>query len=184
MSGRTKGLCDCGNVQQSKGRYRGRQVFDRYCSTCARKFRSNVLEIKPMVCEICKFMASHQAQIDRDHIDGDHKNNDSSNIQYICANCHRLKTIENKDWSKQDGINNVKRTANKWIGRNAREYLRSIGFQVSDKGKYSIEMLKALEKGGVTAGKNLYYSKTKVQESESKQKKTKNEKAKGRPTKK
>jgi len=32
-----------------------------------------------------------------DHIDGDHDNNDPSNLQYLCANCHAGKTIANND---------------------------------------------------------------------------------------
>ena len=99
MAGRTKGLCDCGNVQQSKGRdAKGLQLFDRYCTSCARKLRIDLIDKKPMVCEICNFRASNSAQIDRDHIDGNHKNNDEKNIQFICANCHRLKTILEKDY--------------------------------------------------------------------------------------
>ena len=41
-----------------------------------------------------------------DHIDGNKDNNDPSNYQTLCANCHRLKTYQNKDWE------NKKRAAN------------------------------------------------------------------------
>ncbi len=51
-----------------------------------------------MKCTICGFEAKHRVQLDVDHIDGNHTNNDESNLQLLCANCHRLKTYENKDW--------------------------------------------------------------------------------------
>lgn len=39
-------------------------------------------------------------QLDIDHVDGDHTNNNPINLQTLCANCHRLKTFLNKDWVK------------------------------------------------------------------------------------
>ena len=50
-----------------------------------------------MTCEQCGFKALHVCQLDIDHIDGNHDNNDPSNHQILCANCHRLKTKQNKD---------------------------------------------------------------------------------------
>ncbi len=37
-------------------------------------------------------------QLDVDHIDEDHDNNDSNNLQTLCSNCHRLKTKFGIDW--------------------------------------------------------------------------------------
>ena len=37
------------------------------------------------------------ACIDVDHIDGNHANNDPTNLQYLCKNCHSAKTIINGD---------------------------------------------------------------------------------------
>ena len=51
-------------------------------------------------CEKCGFVAVDPCQLDVDHIDGNHKNNDPSNLQTLCANCHRLKTVKNKDYLK------------------------------------------------------------------------------------
>jgi 5-methylcytosine-specific restriction endonuclease McrA len=31
-----------------------------------------------------------------DHIDGNHSNDDPSNLQTLCANCHRFKTWEDR----------------------------------------------------------------------------------------
>jgi hypothetical protein len=49
-------------------------------------------------CERCGFVPEHVCQLDVDHIDGNNSNNDPSNFQTLCANCHRLKTYLNKDW--------------------------------------------------------------------------------------
>jgi len=35
--------------------------------------------------------------MDLDHIDGNHYNNDSNNIQTLCKNCHAYKTKMNGD---------------------------------------------------------------------------------------
>ena len=48
-------------------------------------------------CQQCGFNPVHISQLDVDHIDGDRWNNDPSNLQTLCANCHRLKTHLNDD---------------------------------------------------------------------------------------
>lgn len=52
-------------------------------------------------CENCGFKPKHSCQLDVDHIDGNHDNNDIENLQTLCANCHRLKTYLNKDWKQK-----------------------------------------------------------------------------------
>jgi 5-methylcytosine-specific restriction endonuclease McrA len=37
-----------------------------------------------------------------DHVDGNRLNNDISNLQTLCANCHRLKTHEKRDYIKKN----------------------------------------------------------------------------------
>jgi hypothetical protein len=54
-------------------------------------------------CEKCNFIPEHTSQLDVDHIDGNKKNNDPSNLQTLCANCHRLKTYLNKDGAWKAG---------------------------------------------------------------------------------
>lgn len=48
-------------------------------------------------CECCGFIPEHPVQMDVDHRDGDHENNEASNLQTLCANCHRLKTMLERD---------------------------------------------------------------------------------------
>ena len=52
---------------------------------------------KKSECELCGFIPVDLCQLDVDHIDGNHKNNEVSNLQTLCANCHRLKTKTAKD---------------------------------------------------------------------------------------
>jgi 5-methylcytosine-specific restriction endonuclease McrA len=97
--GYTKNLCICGNKQESKGRINGKQYFGRYCTTCRKNMHRLKFIIKQdMKCSQCGFVAIHRSQLDVDHIDGNHRNNDISNLQVLCANCHRLKTYTNEDW--------------------------------------------------------------------------------------
>jgi 5-methylcytosine-specific restriction endonuclease McrA len=157
MAGRTKGRCICGNLQTSTGLINGRRYYSRYCSSCKKSKDRRKVKVS-LVCALCGFQAKHSAQLDIDHRDGNHANNDLENLQVICANCHRLKTIEEKDYLNFEGVMQP-RTANKWVGRRARQYLRSIGFTVADRGAYTKEMLEALEKAGIPKGRHFYLSK-------------------------
>ena len=98
MARYNKGLCKCGNLQTSAGKYKGRQVFSRYCHSCKKNKNRNY--VKKEFCEKCGFIPEHPMQMDIDHIDGNHKNDDMSNLQTLCANCHRLKTFLEKDYLK------------------------------------------------------------------------------------
>jgi hypothetical protein len=75
---------------KNKSRANGLQV---YCMDCTgsgsnRPYRKHIKE----QCKECSFVPQHSCQLDVDHIDGNHLNNDPSNLQTLCANCHRLKT--------------------------------------------------------------------------------------------
>ena len=96
--------CPCGRPAASKGYdIRGYKVWNNKCESCRyhvyRKFKKDH-------CEICGFIAVHSSQLDVDHMDGNHSNNDESNLQTLCANCHRLKTLLNREYmpkAKRDG---------------------------------------------------------------------------------
>ena len=90
-----RGTCPCGALVRSKGRSEhGLQLWDRQCWKCKENgYRTH----KKDSCEMCGFVAIHAVQLDVDHIDGNHANNDVTNLMTLCANCHRLKTQMNND---------------------------------------------------------------------------------------
>lgn len=97
-----RGICvKCGINNQVS---RGGGKFRPLCQSCHRKrhemcrSRAPYAKYKEEVCNSCGFVAVHSCQLDVDHIDGNHSNNDPSNLQTLCANCHRLKTYQNRDW--------------------------------------------------------------------------------------
>lgn len=48
---------------------------------------------------VCTTTITKQAMLQVDHIDGNPHNNDSENLQTLCACCHIHKTIENQDYA-------------------------------------------------------------------------------------
>jgi hypothetical protein len=74
--------------------------WHKYCNNCHKKEykqgRYLYRSVKGNSCILCGFIPQHQCQLDVDHIDGNHKNNDINNLQTLCANCHRLKTMNQK----------------------------------------------------------------------------------------
>lgn len=101
----------CGNRPcQSKGRKPNNDtIWSNLCWKCrqptltaSHEHRKNAiakskLAQKDWKCIMCGFVPEHPGQMDLDHIDGNRYNNESSNHQLLCANCHRLKTIRNGD---------------------------------------------------------------------------------------
>lgn len=92
----------------------GKRKYKGMCTTCSFKvrgfpnqkyYRLRYLLDKKSYCENCGFIPTHSCQLDVDHIDGNHKNNNPSNHRTICANCHRLKTYINKEWDKSQNNN-------------------------------------------------------------------------------
>jgi hypothetical protein len=96
-----QGVCTvsgCGNKQAPTGRglYRAlcgnhwRKSFPNH-KPKTRKYRAN----KKSYCERCGPEVEYDScQLDVDHIDEDHTNDDPDNHQTLCANCHRLKTLK------------------------------------------------------------------------------------------
>ena len=91
----------CGKGCMSQGWLNGIKRYKRYCSGC---YKNTYKRAKRGFCNRCGFIPDWLGQLDVDHIDGDKSNNDPSNLQTLCANCHRLKThIErNYDYYKPD----------------------------------------------------------------------------------
>lgn len=71
------------------------------------RYNNYVKERKKDMCSFCGFIPIDPCQLDIDHIDGNHNNNDVNNLQILCANCHRLKTKINNEgiWRIKKGSN-------------------------------------------------------------------------------
>lgn len=89
----TRPKCLCGNLVASKGAGKYRKTC-YHCHMKGKRFKKDN-------CERCGFVPEDPVQLDIDHIDADRSNNDPSNLQTLCANCHRLKTKAFDDWNKR-----------------------------------------------------------------------------------
>ena len=76
----------CGPIRPGKHQHRWR------CPNVIKGYRAKAKQrlAIPLVCNRCKFKAVDRCQIDRHHIDGVHSNDSVENIEFVCANCHRL----------------------------------------------------------------------------------------------
>ena len=79
----------------NKRKHKGSGRYGKYCSQHDKKPWTR---FKKDHCEYCGFKPIWMGQLDVDHIDGNHDNNQESNLQTLCANCHRLKTHISKDY--------------------------------------------------------------------------------------
>ena len=91
----------------------GTPKYRPYCGSCHRStykglpFAEGVTSVKKNYCQYSdgrlgfacatKGDKLHSCMMDLDHIDGNHYNNDSNNIQTLCKNCHAYKTKMNGD---------------------------------------------------------------------------------------
>ena len=88
-------VCGYTKISLRGGKYKN--ITSRYRCYSIHKGRERK-RIRPYIvhkkdsCENCGFTPEHSSQLDVDHIDNDHSNNDPTNLQTLCANCHRLKT--------------------------------------------------------------------------------------------
>lgn len=101
------GLCQICGVVSIKKRYKKRKdgsdiyrcskIYLKQKGLQKRPYRRHLKEC----CELCGFIPQHIIQLDVDHIDGNKNNSDPSNLQTLCANCHRLKTLINRDFDNK-----------------------------------------------------------------------------------
>ena len=70
-------------------------IRKRACKAADRRRRPYRKYVKDR-CEKCGFIPEHICQLGVDHKDGNHKNNAPENLQTLCANCHRLKTLQER----------------------------------------------------------------------------------------
>ena len=99
----------CGKPVMAKGWSKnGKRKWESLCATCYEKKKrfgtEGVLHIILDKCEHCGFIPVNFCQMDIDHIDGDEHNNDRLNLRVLCANCHRLKTFQNRDWESRPSL--------------------------------------------------------------------------------
>ena len=94
-------ICPKCNIRKlrNKGKLKdGTRRFGNTCEYCHRNYYSQYKKDK---CEKCGFIPEDMCQLDVDHIDGNHDNDNPLNLQTLCANCHRLKTkFDNKNKRK------------------------------------------------------------------------------------
>lgn len=81
----------CTRHSASEDYYRRKRVRERGVWRSRRKDRCENPE--------CKWVGDYTPMmLDVDHIDGDKTNNNEENLMTLCANCHREKTWQNKDF--------------------------------------------------------------------------------------
>jgi len=104
-------------VTLSKGKLTdlpSKRILRTVCIDChhasygKKTLKSNVTSHKKSYCENidgrlgvnCTATNLDSAQLELDHIDGNHLNNDPSNVQTLCKNCHSKKSISAGDYRK------------------------------------------------------------------------------------
>lgn len=97
---RTAICSECGPVAIRKGspgkhaKWRCKPGERRYSKhnrlNSAQRRQKKRRESKGERCERCGFVPQHHTQLDVHHKDGDKGNDDPSNWETLCANCHRL----------------------------------------------------------------------------------------------
>ena len=92
----SRGHCSCNNLVEKVGtRKDGTPIYGNKCRTCRGRIRYGI--VKASSCEECGFVALVSSQLEIDHIDGNRKNNNKSNLKTLCCNCHALKSHIKED---------------------------------------------------------------------------------------
>jgi hypothetical protein len=88
--------CGCGRPTEIKDK--DSQGRPKYRSQCSR-WREQARKYPTDKCEGCGLLNDGTGNIDRDHIDGNRSNNEFSNLQALCKDCHKVKTKVSGDVS-------------------------------------------------------------------------------------
>lgn len=54
-----------------------------------------------LTCEFCSLVVVDRRLLEVDHINGDHYDDRPENLQILCCNCHRLKSIVSGDYRRR-----------------------------------------------------------------------------------
>ncbi len=97
-----RGLCvRCGERPQRRlsRTKQGMSLYSALCGRCAKaQFGRDKFKLfKGPRCDACGFEPVNLCQLDVDHINCDRSDNRPENLQTLCANCHRLKTLKDHD---------------------------------------------------------------------------------------
>jgi 5-methylcytosine-specific restriction endonuclease McrA len=88
-------LCGCGSPVQEKGKTKlGFAIWATGCGNCKRIAILN----KKDYCEKCG--GTEKLQVD--HIDANRSNNELSNLQTLCQDCHHKKSKANNDFRRKN----------------------------------------------------------------------------------
>ena len=78
----------------SSGLGKKKEYLLKWCRYCIKvESEKPYLKYRKSYCEFCGFIPVNMCQLDVDHINGIHTDNNQNNLQTLCANCHRLKTF-------------------------------------------------------------------------------------------
>jgi len=91
-------ICACGNKAEKHSKdANGDYRYRKGCEKCRKGYHWKYQLYRKSFCEYCGFVAINICQLDIHHIDGNHFNNNPNNLMTLCANCHRLEMLGNKD---------------------------------------------------------------------------------------
>ncbi len=99
MSSLNKKTCSrsCSNIHRAGLKYKGGRPRDKVVSQ--RHLKLRLLESRGKKCELCNYQKYEILQVH--HKDGNHGNNELSNLELICPNCHFEKHFLEKSWLKK-----------------------------------------------------------------------------------
>jgi predicted nucleic acid-binding Zn ribbon protein len=89
----------CANIHRTGIRYKLNRPRDKVVLERAMKLR--LIELRGMVCERCGYKKLEILQVH--HKDRNRKNNDVSNLELVCPNCHYEEHYLQKSWLKNNG---------------------------------------------------------------------------------